>query len=81
MSPRVSPRPGARYRVRVSEVVDGESTDFYDEEGDAYVVAVAKLEGTRIDALVDREGTDMLQRKLLEYITESVTNPLRPRSP
>lgn len=80
MSPRVSPRPGARYRVRVTEVVDGESTDFYDEVGDAYVVAVASLEGTRIDALVDHEGSELLQGKLLEYITESVTNPPRPRS-
>lgn len=79
MSPRLSPRPGARYRVRVSEVVEGQSTEFYDEVGDAYVVAVASLEGTRINGLVDHEGSELLQQKLLEYITDSVTNPPRPR--
>ena len=77
MSPRIRPRPGARYRVRITEIADGDQLDIYDEEGDAYIAGVATLEGTRINALVDHNGPDLLRSQLLDYITESVDNPLQ----
>lgn len=75
MSPRIRPRPGARYRLRVSEIADGDEAEVYDEEGDAYVAGVASLSGTRIDALVDHDGPELLRHRLVTYIKESVENP------
>lgn len=72
MSPRLQPHRRARYRLRITEIADGDQRDVYDEEGEAYVAGVASLDGTRINALVDHDGPDLLRTQLVDYITESV---------
>ncbi len=82
MTPRIQPRPGARYRVVVTEIIDdGDAADDYvddvvfDHTGDAYVVGVATLSGTRIDAPVDHDGDQFLRERLTVYITNAVLEP------
>lgn len=83
MTPRIRPRPGVRYRV----VVTGESIDdvddtdddlddvVFDHTGDAFVVGVAALSGTRITAEVNHDGDQFLRERLTVYITNAVLEP------
>jgi hypothetical protein len=84
VTPRIRPRPGVRYHVVVTEVPaddDVDDTDDYiddvvfDHTGDAFVVGIASLSGTRIDASVDHDGDQFLRERLTVYITNAVLEP------
>ena len=84
MTPRVRPRPGVRYRVVVTETTTDEDVDdgddyiddvVFDHTGDAFVVGVASLSGTRIDASVDHDGNQFLRERLTAHITNAVLEP------
>jgi hypothetical protein len=84
VTPRIRPRPGVRYHVVVTEVLaddDVDDTDDYiddvvfDHTGDAFVVGIASLSGTRIDASVDHDGDQFLRERLTVYITNAVLEP------
>lgn len=47
----------------------------FDHTGDAYVVGVATLTGTRIDARVDHDGDQFLRERLTVYVTNAVLEP------
>jgi hypothetical protein len=47
----------------------------FDHTGDAYVVGVATMTGTRIDASVDHDGNQFLRERLTVYITNAVLEP------
>ena len=79
MTPRTRPRPTARYRVVVTETTttsdDDDAEVVFDHTGDAYVVGVATITGTRIDAPVDHDGDQFLRERLTVYITNAVLEP------
>lgn len=78
MTPRTRPRPTARYRVVVTETTTSDDDDaevVFDHTGDAYVVGVATITGTRIDAPVDHDGDQFLRERLTVYITNAVLEP------
>ena len=81
MTPRIRPRPGVRYRVVVTEHTDADNTDdefddvVFDHTGDAFVVGVANLSGTRITAEVNHDGDQFLRERLTVYITNAVLEP------
>ena len=77
MTPRIRPRPGVRYRVIVTETIDADDDAevVFDHTGDAYVVGVATMTGTRIDAPVDHDGDQFLRERLTIYITNAVLEP------
>ena len=84
MTPRIRPRPGVRYHVVVTEVPAEDAVDdgddylddvVFDHTGDAFVVGVATLTGTRIDASVDHDGDQFLRERLTVYITNAVLEP------
>ena len=82
MTPRIRPRPGVRYRVVVTETIDDvDDTDdefddvVFDHTGDAFVVGVANLSGTRITAEVNHDGDQFLRERLTVYITNTVLDP------
>ena len=71
-APPRRPLPRHRHRNhrrrRYAEVV-------FDHTGDAYVVGVATMTGTRIDAPVDHDGDQFLRERLTVYITNAVLEP------
>ena len=84
MTPRVRPRPGVRYRVVVTEITAEDDVNdgddyiddvVFDHTGDAFVVGVASMSGTRIDASVDHDGNEFLRERLTVYITNAVLEP------
>lgn len=85
MTPRIRPRPGVRYRVVVTETTTDEDVDdtdddlfddvMFDHTGDAFVVGVATLSGTRITAEVNHDGDQFLRERLTVYITNAVLEP------
>ena len=82
MTPRIRPRPGVRYRVVVTETIDDvDDTDddlddvVFDHTGDAFVVGVATMSGTRITAEVNHDGDQFLRERLTVYITNAVLEP------
>jgi hypothetical protein len=78
VTPRTRPRPTARYRVVVTETTTSDDDDaevVFDHTGDAYVVGVATITGTRIDAPVDHDGDQFLRERLTVYITNAVLEP------
>jgi len=82
VTPRIRPRPGVRYRVVVTETIDDvDDTDdefddvVFDHTGDAFVVGVANLSGTRITAEVNHDGDQFLRERLTVYITNTVLDP------
>ena len=82
MTPRIRPRPGVRSRVVVTEITDGDAGDddyiddvVCDHTGDAFVVGVATVSGTRITAEVNHDGDPFLRERLTVYITNAVLEP------
>ena len=83
VTPRIRPRPGVRYRVVVTgeNIDDVDDTDddlddvVFDHTGDAFVVGVAALSGTRITAEVNHDGDQFLRERLTVYITNAVLEP------
>lgn len=84
MTPRIRPRPGVRYHVVVTEIpaddeVDGDDEYLddvvFDHTGDAFVVGVATVSGTRITAEVNHDGDQFLRERLTAYITNAVLEP------
>ena len=88
MTPRIRPRPGVRYRVVVTEITDDpdhldDRDDYvddvddvvFDHTGDAFVVGVATVSGTRITAEVNHDGDQFLRERLTVYITNAVLEP------
>lgn len=73
MSPRITPRPGARYHVVVTEISDHESHVVFDHTGDAYIAAVAIRQQNRITGNVDHDGNKDLRRRLVNYINDAAT--------
>ena len=83
MTPRIRPRPGVRYHVVVTEITDDADNgrdDYidavvFDHTGDAFVVGVATVSGTRITAEVNHDGDRFLRERLTVYITNAVLEP------
>jgi ribosomal protein L21 len=74
--------PGVRYRVVVTETIDGDVGDddyiddvVFDHTGDAFVVGVATVSGNRITAEVNHDGDQFLRERLSVYITTAVLEP------
>lgn len=74
MSPAVNPTPGARYRIVITEITaDGHEEETLDFTGEAYIVAVANLNATRITADLDHDGDLFLRQRLAAYITTGIS--------
>lgn len=74
MSPAVNPTPGARYRISITEISpDGHEADPLDFTGQAYIVAVANLNATRITADLDHDGDLFLRQRLAAYIATAIS--------
>jgi hypothetical protein len=76
MSPRVNPPAGARWRVTVSMITDdGNEEVFYDQTGQAYVLAIGATTPTRITGEVDYNGDPWLCQRLATYIQHDLSDP------
>ena len=73
MSPKLNPPHGVRYHVVVTEIHDDGTDIAFDHTGDAYIVAVAVFDGTRITGDVDHDGTPMLRHRLAAYINNAIS--------
>jgi len=74
VSPAVNPTPGARYRISITQISpDGHETEALDFTGEAYIVAVANLNHTRITADLDHDGDLFLRQRLAAYIATAIS--------
>lgn len=78
MSPSVvPPAPGTRWRITLTEITpDGEEDAFLELEGEAYIVAVATIQGTRITTDVDHDDANDhdldLRQRILARIVDTI---------
>jgi hypothetical protein len=64
MNPAVNPAPGTRYRIVITQITpDRHEEETLDFTGQAYIVAVANLNATRITADLDHDGDLLVGRR------------------
>jgi hypothetical protein len=74
VSPAINPAPGMRYRIVITEITpDGHEEETLDFTGEAYIVAVANLNATRITADLDHDGDLFLRQRLAAYIATAIS--------
>lgn len=67
--------PGTRFRVVVTVITPDETYVDYDEEGEAFVLAIGRTEGpTRVIGEVIKDGPLALRQRLVDYIDTSAAD-------